>query len=74
VLEEQAAAVGAAFPHWAEAARRAADQGRRPVADANVVRELLDTLGRWAEDALDQAVSEASKLEGRARTRRAPHG
>jgi predicted nucleotidyltransferase len=54
VLEEQAAAVGAAFPQWAEAARRAADQGRRPVADADVVRELLDTFGRWAEDALDQ--------------------
>jgi uncharacterized protein len=67
VLEEQAAAVGAAFPQWAEAARRAADQGRRPVADADVVRELLDTFGRWAEDALDQAVSETSNLEGRAR-------
>jgi len=37
VLEEQAAAVGAAFPQWAEAARRAAEQGRRPVADAGVV-------------------------------------
>jgi hypothetical protein len=37
------------------------------VADANVVRELLDTFGRWAEDALDQAVSETSNLEGRAR-------
>jgi hypothetical protein len=45
VLEEQAAMVGAAFPQWAEAARRAADQGRRPVADAEVVRELLDTFG-----------------------------
>ena len=56
VLEEQAAAVGAAFPQWAEAARRAAEQGRRPVADAGVVRELLDSFGRWAEDALDQAV------------------
>jgi predicted nucleotidyltransferase len=67
VLEEQAAAVGAAFPQWAEAARSAADQGRRPVADADVVRELLDTFGRWAEDALDQAVSETSNLEGRAR-------
>ncbi len=54
VLEEQAAAVGAAFPQWAEAARRGAGQGRRPVADADVVRELLDTFGRWAEDALDQ--------------------
>jgi hypothetical protein len=28
------------------------------VADAGVVRELLDSFGRWAEDALDQAVSE----------------
>jgi len=61
VLEEQAAAVGAAFPQWAEAARRAAEQGRRPVADAGVVRELLDTFGRWAEDALDQALSEHSE-------------
>jgi uncharacterized protein len=51
VLEDQAAAVGAAFPQWAEAARRAAEQGRRPVADAGVVRELLDSFGRWAEDA-----------------------
>jgi uncharacterized protein len=65
VLEEQAAAVGAAFPQWAEAARRAAEQGRRPVADAGVVRELLDTFGRWAEDALGEAVSEASNLDGR---------
>jgi predicted nucleotidyltransferase len=64
VLEEQAAAVGAAFPQWAEAARRAAEQGRRPVADAGVVRELLDSFGRWAEDALDQAVLEASNLDG----------
>jgi uncharacterized protein len=64
VLEEQAAAVGEAFPQWAEAARRAADQGRRPVADAGVVRELLDSFGRWAEDALDRAVSEASNLDG----------
>jgi predicted nucleotidyltransferase len=30
VLEEQAAAVGAAFPQWAEAARRAAEQGGGP--------------------------------------------
>jgi len=67
VLEEQAAAVGAAFPQWAEAARRAAEQGRRPVADAGVVRELLDSFGRWAEDALDQAVLEARNLDGRAR-------
>jgi uncharacterized protein len=67
VLEEQAAAVGAAFPRWAEAARRAAEQGRRPVADASIVRELLDTFGRWAEDALDRAVSEASSVDGRGR-------
>jgi len=60
VLEEQAAAVGEAYPEWAQAARRAAEQGRRPLADAGVVRELLDTFGRWAEDALDQAVSEAA--------------
>ena len=65
VLEEQAAAVGAAFPQWAEATRRATEQGRRPVADAGVVRELLDTFGRWAEGALDRAVSEASNLDGR---------
>jgi hypothetical protein len=67
VLEEQAAAVGAAFPQGAEAARRAAEQGRRPVADAGVVRELLDSFGRWAEDALDEAVSDASNSDGRAR-------
>ena len=59
MLEDQAAAVAAAFPEWAVAARRAAEQGRRPVADADVVRELLDSFGRWAEDALDQAVSDA---------------
>jgi uncharacterized protein len=64
VLEEQAAAVGAAFPRWAEAAGRAAEQGRRPVADAGVVRELLDSFGRWAEDALDRAVAEAGNLDG----------
>gem|GEM_PF-210901 len=67
VLEEQAAAVGAVFPQWAEAARRAAEQGRRPVADPGVVRELLDSFGRWAEDALDEAVSDASSSDGRAR-------
>ncbi len=67
VLEEQAAAVGAVFPQWAEAARRAAEQGRRPVADAGVVRGLLESFGRWAEDALDRAVWEASNLDGRAR-------
>jgi predicted nucleotidyltransferase len=67
VLEAQAAAVGAAFPQWAAAARRAAEQGRRPVADAAVVRELLDSFGRWAEDALDQAVAEARNPGHRAR-------
>jgi hypothetical protein len=64
---DQAAAVGAAFPRRAEAARHAAEQVGRPVADANVVRELLDSFGRWAEDALDRAVSETSSREGRAR-------
>jgi len=67
VLEEQAAVVGAAFPQWAEAARRAAEQGRRPVADAGVVGELLDTFGRWAEDALDRAVSGASNIDAQER-------
>ena len=52
VLEEQAAVVGAAFPEWASAARRAAEQGRRPVADPDTVVELLDTYGRWVEEAL----------------------
>ena len=61
VLEEQATAIGTTFPRWAGAARRAAEQGRRPVADAQVVRELLDTFGRWAEDALDKAVAEGGR-------------
>jgi uncharacterized protein len=65
VLEEQAAAVGAAFPQWAGAAQRAAEQGRRPVADVDVVRELLNSLGCWAEDALDHAVSQATNLDSR---------
>jgi hypothetical protein len=52
VLEEQAAAVGTAFPRWASAARRAAEQGRRPVADPDTVAELLDTFGRWVEESL----------------------
>jgi uncharacterized protein len=52
VLEEQAAAVAVAFPEWASAARRAAEQGRRPVADPDTVAELLDTFGRWVEEAL----------------------
>jgi hypothetical protein len=47
VLEEQAAVVGNAFPQWAQAARRAAEQGRQPVADAQVVKELLATFGCW---------------------------
>jgi hypothetical protein len=29
------------------------------------IRELLDSFGRWAEDALDRAVSEASNLDVR---------
>jgi hypothetical protein len=37
------------------------------VADAGVVRELLDSFGRCAEDELDKAVPQASNLEGRAR-------
>jgi hypothetical protein len=65
VLEQQAAVVGAVFPLWAEAARSAAEQGRRPVADAGVVLGLLDTFGRWVEDALDEVVAEL--LEDRRR-------
>ena len=57
VLEEQAAAVGAAFPQWAEAARRAAEQGRQPAADPRVVAELLSTFGRWIEQALDPVIT-----------------
>jgi len=57
VLEEQAAAVGKAFPEWAEAARRAVEQGRQPVADARVVAELLSTLGCWVEQALDHVMT-----------------
>jgi predicted oxidoreductase (fatty acid repression mutant protein) len=60
VLEEQAAAVGRAFPQWAEAARGAAEQGRRPAADARVVAELLSTFGRWVEQALEQVIPEPS--------------
>jgi predicted nucleotidyltransferase len=52
VLEEQAAAVGAAFPEWSEAVRCAAEQGRRPTADPEAVAELLATFGRWVEEAL----------------------
>ncbi len=57
VLEEQAAAVRRAFPQWAQAARRAAEQGRQPVADARVVAELLSTLGCWVEQALDHVMT-----------------
>ena len=57
VLEEQAAAVGKAFPEWAETARRAAEQGRQPVADARVVAELLSTFGCWIEQALDHVMT-----------------
>jgi uncharacterized protein len=59
VLEEQAAAVGAAFPRWAAAAALAAEQGRRPVADPEVVAGLLETFGRWVEEALAQVVADA---------------
>jgi hypothetical protein len=59
VLEEQAAAVGAAFPRWAAAATRAAAQGRRPVADPEVVAGLLETFGRWVEEELAQVVAAA---------------
>jgi predicted nucleotidyltransferase len=52
VLEDQAAAVSTAFPEWAEATGRALEQARRPVADPDSVRELIDTLGRWVGDGL----------------------
>jgi uncharacterized protein len=62
VLEEQAAAVAAAFPQWARAAWRAAEQGRRPVAEAAVVRELLAGFGRWVQEALGRVIdSEAGR-------------
>ena len=57
VLEEQAAAVGAAFPRWASAARHAAEQGRRPVADPEAVAELLDTFGHWVEEELGRVAA-----------------
>jgi uncharacterized protein len=60
VLEEQAAAVGVAFPRWAAAAERAAEQGRLPVADPQAVAELLDTLGRWVEGELARVAAGAS--------------
>lgn len=59
VLEEQAAAVGAAFPEWGSAARRAAEEGRRPVGDPQDVAELLDTFGRWVEEELARVVAGA---------------
>jgi uncharacterized protein len=61
VLEEQAAAVGAAFPRWAAAAGRAAEQGRRPVADPDAVAALLDTFGRWAEAALARVAADEGR-------------
>ncbi len=63
VLEDQAAAVGGVFPRWEQAARRAAEQGRRPVAEPGVVSELLETFGRWAEEALAQIASHAAKAD-----------
>jgi uncharacterized protein len=61
VLEEQAAVVAAAFPRWGPAVRRAAEQGRRPVADPKVVSELLETFGRWVEESLARI---ATQVEG----------
>jgi uncharacterized protein len=63
VLEEQAAVVGAAFPRWERAARRAAEQGRRPVAEPAVVSELLETFGRWAEEALARIAAQVANAE-----------
>ncbi|HEX8857641.1 MAG TPA: hypothetical protein VGC06_00870 [Actinomycetes bacterium] len=61
VLEEQASLVGAAFPRWELAARRAAEQGRRWNADPAVVSELLETFGRWAEEALAQIATQVAR-------------
>jgi len=36
-------------------ARRAAEQGRQPVADTDVVGELLAAFGRWVEESLARA-------------------
>jgi uncharacterized protein len=58
VLEEQAALVAAAFPRWGPAVRRAAEQGRRPVAEPRVVGELLETFGRWIEASLAPIVAQ----------------
>jgi hypothetical protein len=63
VLEEQAAIVGAAFPRWRQAARRAAEQGRLPVAEPGVVGELLETFGRWAEEALAQIAADEAEAD-----------
>lgn len=63
VLEEQAGIVGAAFPRWDLAARRAAEQGRRPVAEPAVVSELLDTFGRWVEEALAEIASQVASAD-----------
>jgi uncharacterized protein len=60
VLEEQAAAVAAAFPRWAAAAGQAAEQGRRPVADPDAVAALLETFGRWVEEALARVAPPSS--------------
>jgi uncharacterized protein len=60
VLEEQAAAVAAAFPRWAAAAGQAAEQGRRPVADPDAVAALLETFGRWVEEALARVATPSS--------------
>jgi hypothetical protein len=64
VLEEQAGLVGAAFPRWKLAARRAAEQGRRRNADPTVVGELLETFGRWAEEALAQIATRVARAGG----------
>ena len=63
VLEEQAAVVGAALPRWEQAARHAAEQGRRPVAEPAVVSELLETFGRWAEEALARIAAQVVNAE-----------
>jgi hypothetical protein len=63
VLEEQAAVVGGAFPRWERAARRAAEQGRRPVGEPAVVSELLETFGRWVEEALAKIASQVAKAD-----------
>ena len=64
VLEEQASMIGAAFPQWDPAARSAAEQGRRPVADPEVVTGLLDTFGRWVEEELAEIASQLASADG----------